>query len=253
MRVYLVLVFSFCSISSAYSACGEQAFARVVNRLISGGATQTAKVVKPVSALRKQKLSAYYARDEFNITTSYEMLPQVKIDKLNKVEKFKPTSGTNENWFYRADYKGKNVFVKTLDDIDDAHSEKHMLNEARQYYLLDMLGIGPKFHGVAKVNGKMGVVLDHVEGVLVKWGNHPELRRQGIKIYPSALRDIRLAASRLDQAGIHNPKDMQFIISPDGRKATLVDPEHFSPVGPKDGARKSAEELIETLKSYIVD
>lgn len=254
MRVYLVLLYSLCSISSAYSACGDSAFARVVNRFInSGAAPQSAKVVKPISAVRKQKLSAYYARDEFNITTTYEMLPQVKMDKLNQVEKFRPSSGTNENWFYRGEYKGQNVFIKTLDDVEDRYSEKHMLNEARHYYLLDMLGLGPKFHGVAKVNGKMGVVLEHVEGVLVKWGNHPELRRQGIKIHQSALRDIRLAGSRLDQAGIHDAKDMQFIISPDGRKATLVDPEHFSTRGPDNGARKSAEELIETLKGYIVD
>lgn len=252
MRVYLILAISFCYSLNSF-ACGEDALSGVLSRFFRKNPVETRSVAKPVSALRKQKISAFNARDEFNITTTYDMLPQVKVDKLEKVTKFKPNSGTNENWFYQAEYKGKNVFIKTLDDEVDAYSEKFMLNEARNYYLMDMLGIGPKFHGVAKVNGKVGVVLEHVEGVLVKWGNHPQLRQAGIKIHPSALRDIRLSASRLDQAGIHDAKDMQFIISPDGRKATLVDPEHFKSVGPDDGARKSAEELIESLKSYLVD
>lgn len=252
MRVYLVLAL-FLLVSKPSYGCGESAFSRVIAKLFKKPQVTTRVVRAIPSAVRKQKLSAFNARDEFNITTTYKMLPQVKTEKLDKLEKFIPNSGTNENWFYRGQYKEKPVFIKTLDDTTDRFSDKLMINEARNYYLLDMLGLGPKFHGIVKVNGKIGVVLDNVEGVLVKWGNNPALRQQGIKIHPSAVRDIKLAASRLDQAGIHNPHDMQFIISPDGKKATLIDPEHFRTNGPDDGAKKAAEAVLESLKGYFVD
>lgn len=239
-------------------ACDSNIVTRIFERLLRKHSKPAPKP-KPISAVRKQKNSAYNARDEFNITTDWNMLPKAKTEKLNEVERFIPNSGTNENFFYRGKYKvrggeERKVFIKTRDDdMFDPYADQHMLNEARHYYLMDMLGLGPKYHGAVKINGKWGIVVDDVPGTVVKWGNNPELRQLGIKIHPSAIRDIRLAGSRLDQAGIHNPVDMQFIISPDGRKATLIDPEHFKAVGPDNGAQQAAEAVIDSLKGYLVD
>lgn len=242
MKLYLLLFILLTQNLSANS-CGVASFTRIIKRSMAGG--------EESSGLRKQKLSARAAREEFEITDKWEMIPRVGENKLKAVEKFTPNSGTNENYFYKGEIKGKKVFIKTLDDEVDIYSPELMLNEARNYYLMDMLGIGPKFYGTTTVAGKMGVVLENVEGVLVKWGSNPALRQAGITIKPSAIRDMKLAASRLDQAGIHNPYDMQFIISADGKRATLVDPEHFKMVGPPDGARKNVEQVLESLKGYF--
>lgn len=245
MKYLLIILFILSPhLFATTNNCGIDSFTASLKRNLS-------EVEAPSSGVRKQQLSAKSARDEFDITDTFEMVPKVNENKLEVLEKFRPDSGTNENYFFRGEYKNKKVFIKTLDDEVDKFSPGLMLNEARNYYLMDMLGIGPKFHGTTKINGKVGVVLEHIEGVLVKWGSNPQLRQAGIKIKPSAIRDMKLAASRLDQAGIHNPKDMQFIISSDGTKATLVDPEHFKTIGPPNGAKDSLDQILESLKGYF--
>ncbi|MFT6071449.1 MAG: hypothetical protein ACJAT2_001628 [Bacteriovoracaceae bacterium] len=244
MKLLIISLF-FISLNSNANSCGLNSFTSSLKRALGLGESR--------SSIRKQKISPKAAKAKFDAAKSIEDLPVVNEKKLEVIEKFRPTTGTNENYFYRGDYKGRKVFIKTLDDEVDKFSPSLMFNEARHYHLMDLLGVGPKFHGTTVIDGKVGVVLEHVEGVLVKWGSNPGLRQAGITIKPSAISDMKLTAKRLDEAGIHNPKDMQFIISPDGTKATLVDPEHFKSNGPSNGAEEELSKMLETLKGYFAD
>lgn len=124
---------------------------------------------------------------------------------------------------YRTKYQGQNVVVK----FSRGNKEK-MLIEAKYLKILSDLGIGPKFFGVSKVDGKDAMIMEEVPNLtLIKAGE--ALNTKNIKIPKIQIQKLKNQIENifklLDQRQIF-AWDFQFLITPDYR-IVIIDPELY--------------------------
>ena len=138
---------------------------------------------------------------------------------------------------YRTKYQGQNVVVK----FSRGNKEK-MLIEAKYLKILSDLGIGPKFFGVSKIDGKDAMIMEEVPNLtLIK--AQEGLNTENIKIPKNQIQKVKDQLENifrlLDERQIF-AWDFQYIITPDYR-IVIIDPELYISyaefkiaVGPKD-------------------
>lgn len=144
-----------------------------------------------------------------------------------------------------------------------AYTSHRIEEEAKMLMIANRIGLAPKFHGLSTVRGETVLVIDYVEGYILRSNKIPNLPPPSFTItremFETMKADITHAGQALYEAGVTDTRDLQFILTPEGR-AVLVDLDSFKlgvreqwpqESGSED-PRKRAHYLIRRL-SEVVD
>lgn len=148
-----------------------------------------------------------------------QTVPEVAGLQISKVIIGSPDKSA-KNGLVRLGYlpDGRPVIVKTL---MTSRNETKSMNEAKGTYLLSLIGVGPKFHGVSQEGAMFHIVTDLIVGENYSVPKSPTLKVLG---------QMLEITNRLNAVGIHRLPDNELLFQTMRTKTDdilVIDPDSF--------------------------
>lgn len=158
-----------------------------------------------LSFIGQASQSPLLCRSVFVKGFQYTEIPFEHLDKVQPLGRF-----------HRGLLNGQDVFIKTL--------RAQSSSELNWLIRLNSWGLGPKLLGVTQLNGQIQLVLETINGINTQF---PMMAPEDFRLTQKIVAEMQRQTKILAEHHV-SPLDLQFLISLDCNRVTLIDPELFS-------------------------